>query len=682
MIAGCPIFPSDNIWNVPIDSLPVHGRSAQWVDTIGRNTGFHMDFGSGTWAGGPIGMPYNVVDSTVPKVSVSFYYEDESDPGPYPVPNNPSIEHGSDHHILILDNSTCTLYELFDASHSGGTWYAGSGAIWDLNSNALRPDTWTSADAAGLPILPGLVRYDEILSGEINHAIRFTAQNTNGYIWPARHLTSNDPNAPQIPPMGARFRLKASYDISSYPSEMQVILRAMKTYGIILADNGSNWYVSGAPDSRWDNDMLHLLDDLTGNDFEAVDTSTLIVDYNSGAAVSGPEAATLVSPTGSIETNNPTYTWNEVSDATWYYLWVNGHSGKIFDKWYTAAQAGCNGTTCSVAGATPGLSAGAHTWWVQTWNNAGDGPWSAAKSFTPLALPLPGKATLVSPAVSVETNNPTYRWNEVSGSTWYYLWVEGPSGSLIKKWYTSAQANCDGTTCSVAGATPDIPGGNYTWWIQTWNEAGIGPWSTRMDFSAPIPAVPGKAALVSPGAAVGIRNPTYRWNEVSGSTWYYLWVEGPSGNVIKKWYTSAQANCNGTTCSIDNATALLADGSYTWWIQTWNVGGDGPWSKGMSFSITPPGQASLTAPQRTGIANPTYTWNEVPGSTWYYLWVNGPSGNVIKKWYTAAEANCNGTTCSVIPGTTLSSGAHTGWIQTWNELGEGPWSEPLPFLVP
>jgi hypothetical protein len=283
VINGCSIFPENNIWNTPIDDLPVHGRSDQWVNTIGRYTGFHMDFGSGTWDGGPIGIPYNVVGGSVPKVSVSFDYEDESDAGPYPIPANPLIEHGSDHHILIVDNSTCTLYEIFDASYSGGGWHAGSGAIWNLNSNTLRPDTWTSADTAGLPILPGLVRYDEILSGEINHAIRFTAENTNRYIWPARHLTSNNPNTPYIPPMGARFRLKASFNVSSYPPEMQVILNAMKTYGIILADNGSDWYVSGVPDERWDNDMLHLLDDLTGNDFEAVDTSVLIVDYNSGA---------------------------------------------------------------------------------------------------------------------------------------------------------------------------------------------------------------------------------------------------------------------------------------------------------------------------------------------------------------------------------------------------------------
>jgi hypothetical protein len=280
-IANCPIFLADNFWNVRVDLLPVHPLSDAWIDSIGRNTGFHMDFGSGTWDGGLIGIPFNIVaGSTVPKFEAEFYYPNESDPGPYPIPENPNIEYGSDHHILTIDTENCTLYEIYDASFDGTNWNGGSGAIWDLNSNTLRPETWTSADAAGLPILPGLARYDEIESGKIAHALRFTVENTAGYIWPARHQTSEPQDG--IPPMGARFRLKADYDISGFPPEMQVLLQAMKTYGIVLADNGSNWYVNGAPDERWDNDMLHLLDVLTGNDFEAVDTSGMIVDVNSG----------------------------------------------------------------------------------------------------------------------------------------------------------------------------------------------------------------------------------------------------------------------------------------------------------------------------------------------------------------------------------------------------------------
>jgi hypothetical protein len=282
-LENCPMFPANNVWNTPIDSLPIHPMSDAWVESLGSAESIHMDFGSGEWEGGLIGIPYNIVaGSAVPTFEPGFYYPEESDAGPYPIPDNPNIEYGSDHHILVVDTETCMLYEIFDASFDGTNWNGGGGAIWDLTSNTLRPDTWTSADAAGLPILPGLVRYDEILAGEINHALRFTAEQTAGYLWPGRHLTDDPQDG--IPPLGARFRLNAEYDISGFPPEMQVILQALKTYGMFLADNGSDWYVSGAPDERWDNDMLHLLDVLTGDDFEAVDASGMIVDVDSGEA--------------------------------------------------------------------------------------------------------------------------------------------------------------------------------------------------------------------------------------------------------------------------------------------------------------------------------------------------------------------------------------------------------------
>lgn len=283
-LGGCPVFPADNYWNRPIDDLPVHAKSSAWIDAIGRSKGFHMDFGSGTWDGGPIGIPYNILDGgSVNHYNVNFYYDDESDPGPYPIPANPLIEWGSDHHLLVIDTRDCHLYEIYDLSSSGGQWYGGSGAIWDLHSQALRPETWTSADAAGLPMLPGLSRYDEVLAGSINHALRFTSHCTKGYIWPARHQATSG-SCTNPPPMGARFRLKASYDISGFSPQAQILLQAMKTYGIVLADNGSDWYVSGAPDDRWNNDVLHELDVVTGNDFEAVDTSVIMLDPNSGEA--------------------------------------------------------------------------------------------------------------------------------------------------------------------------------------------------------------------------------------------------------------------------------------------------------------------------------------------------------------------------------------------------------------
>lgn len=283
-IGGCPIFPANNIWNTPIDTLPVHAHSAQWINTIGSEAHFHMDFGSGTWNGNTIGIPFNVVSGmTVQHYYPSFLYSSQSESGPYPIPLNPAIEDGSDNHVLVVDTDDCILYEIYDASYSGGQWSGGSGAIWDLNSNTLRPIGWTSADAAGLPILPGLVKYEEVEAGFIGHALRFTVNQTSSYIWPARHLTDGSPEVlTNIPPMGARFRLKSSYNISSFSPELQVILQAMKTYGIIIADNGSNWFISGVPDERWDNTMLHDLDVLQGSDFEAVDSTNLIININSG----------------------------------------------------------------------------------------------------------------------------------------------------------------------------------------------------------------------------------------------------------------------------------------------------------------------------------------------------------------------------------------------------------------
>lgn len=284
-IGGCPMFPSDHIWNTRVDGLPLDPNSEAYIEAIGSDTGLHPDFGA-EWEGEPIGIPFNIVDGSVAKVGVTFEYADESDAGPYPIPDNPQTEAGSDQHILIVDSSTCTLYEIYAAEQQGdGSWEAGSGAIWDLRDYVLRPDEWTSADAAGLPILPGLVRYDEAASGEIRHAIRFTAENTRSeFIWPAKHEASDDDD-PNLPPMGQRFRLKASFDISPYPPEMQVILRAMQTYGLILADNGSDWYINGVPDERWDNDTLvPLFREITGDNFEAVDVSGLMIDPSSGQA--------------------------------------------------------------------------------------------------------------------------------------------------------------------------------------------------------------------------------------------------------------------------------------------------------------------------------------------------------------------------------------------------------------
>ncbi len=302
-VGGCTVLPADNIWNVRVDSLPVDANSAAYVASIGATIGVHPDFGSGFWDGGPIGIPFTTVRADEPEVAIEFTaYGDESDPGPYPVPRDAPVEGGDqsdgDRHVLVVDTDACKLYELYRAFlQSDRSWQADSGAVYDLRSHALRPDTWTSADAAGLPIFPGLARYDEVAAGEIRHALRFTAPRTRKtHIWPARHDASSLTSA-TLPPMGQRFRLKASVDVTRFSPQVQVILRALQRYGMILADNGSAWYVSGAPDPGWDDDSLvGELRQIKGSDFEAVDVSSLRINANSGQARVG----TPPPPTASI----------------------------------------------------------------------------------------------------------------------------------------------------------------------------------------------------------------------------------------------------------------------------------------------------------------------------------------------------------------------------------------------
>jgi hypothetical protein len=275
----CPVFPPGNAWNQRVDTLPVAAGSAQTIQSIGAGTGLHADFGSGLWDGSPIGIPFDVVSAKTKRMRVSFDYADESDRVAYPIPKTVHIEGGrastGDRHALLLDKDACKLYELFSLRPAGGGWKAGSGAVFDLRTNALRPAGWTSADAAGLPILPGLARHDEVAAGAIRHALRFTANLTRrAYIYPARHFASDSTSASR-PPMGLRVRLKASVDISGFGPQARVILKALKRYGMILADNGSDWFVTGAPDPGWDDDDLHQLHEITGSDFEVVDTHAL-----------------------------------------------------------------------------------------------------------------------------------------------------------------------------------------------------------------------------------------------------------------------------------------------------------------------------------------------------------------------------------------------------------------------
>jgi hypothetical protein len=287
-IGGCPAFPADNVWNTDISSLPVHPRSAAWVGNMGGATRMlHPDFGpSGSF---PYGIPFNVVDGGHPRINLTFDYSAESDHVGYPFGADTSIEGGpgagGDRHAIMIDTSGCTLYELYNARYNGASAStAGSGATWSLRNNGLRPTTWTSADAAGLPIFAGLLRVEEVAAGSVQHAIRFTAQRTDrSFIWPARHQ-AGAASDPALPPMGARFRLRAGFDVARYSPATRVVLTAMQSYGMILADNGSNWYFQGAAQSGWSDTMISELKTIPAAQFDAVDEASLMLDPNSAAA--------------------------------------------------------------------------------------------------------------------------------------------------------------------------------------------------------------------------------------------------------------------------------------------------------------------------------------------------------------------------------------------------------------
>ena len=286
---SCPMFPANNVWNTPISGLPVDPHSAAWLASMAANTtNLHPDFGSSGDPAAPYGIPFTIISAKQAFVHVSFLYASESDKGPYPLGANTPIEGGADasgdRHALMVDPRTCTLYELYDAHYSASGSTAGSGAIWNLRSNHLRPATWTSADAAGLPILPGLLTWSEVRSGSVTHAIRMTADITDtAFIWPARH-EAGDRSDPNLPPMGARFRLKASFDISHYSRDARVVLTAMKHYGLILADNGSNWYFQGAAENDWPAPFIAALKTIPASAFEAVSESSLEISPNNGRA--------------------------------------------------------------------------------------------------------------------------------------------------------------------------------------------------------------------------------------------------------------------------------------------------------------------------------------------------------------------------------------------------------------
>jgi hypothetical protein len=399
-----------------------------------------------------------------------------------------------------------------------------------------------------------------------------------------------------------------------------------------------------------------------------------------------PGAALLMQPSWTIETNLPVYGWHAVSNASWYFLWVNDSSGNAIKRWYSASAVQCAGGV-GVCSALPDIPVGGDVvWWIQTWNSYGYGPWSDGMAFTAPSL-APGKATPISPSGAVDTNTPTYSWDAVERATWYLLKVNPSEGNPIIWWYAASSAGCPSGsgTCS---ATPDLPvGGASEWWVQTWNTHGYGPWSDAMSFTSPKLPLPGKVILISPSGEITTGLPTYTWNADAYSTWYLLWVDDGSGTPVVDWYTALEAGCADGIGTCSATPNVLVGGPSEWRVLTWNSLGRGPWSEGMTFVApepTLPGQATLMSPSgKITTDAPSYTWNAVANATWYYLWVNDSSGNRIRSWHPASEVGCAGGTgtCSVAPERGLVPGPCEWWILTWNSLGFGPWSDGLKFIL-
>ncbi|MDX1932702.1 MAG: fibronectin type III domain-containing protein [Capsulimonadales bacterium] len=460
-LRGKQVLPPDNPWNQDISGLPVDPNSATLIASIGLTARLHPDFGSGKyWTGKPYGIPYIVVPGTQPLVPVRFDYASESDPGPYPIPANAPIEGGNnadgDRHVIVIDRDRWKLHELFYAfPQANGSWQAGSGAVFPLNSNALRPLFWTSADAAGLPIFPGLVRYDEVVGrGAIRHALRFTVARTRrAFVAPARHFASSLTD-PKYPPMGMRVRLKASYDISKFPSQAKVILTALKKYGMIVADNGSNWFLSGAPDARWDDDQLNTLKSVPGSAFEVVRMGDPITDRVSTPtglrAVAGPNLVTL--------------SWNAASGASSGYVIKRS---RIKGGPYENIKRGVTTTTYADTAVTGGLT---YYYVVAGENPTGQSAPSAEVVAVPRNPKVPAAPTnLTAAVVSATQVNLTWK-NTATNAT--LVRIQRSTDNV--QFTTIATPGGSAWSSFVANLTPST---TYYFRVRTENADGVSAWS-------------------------------------------------------------------------------------------------------------------------------------------------------------------------------------------------------------
>ena len=531
---GCQIFPADNIWNVPINNLPVDHTYDSFISSTNR--GLHPDFGSGTDSNGVMyGIPFVTVPSNQAGVPVTFDYNDESDPGPggwtdppnntttnYPIPTNVPLNNlieggpnsGGDQHVLVIQQTTCKLYETWDSrpqNNNPSSWLAGSGAIFNLTSNTLRPDTWTSADAAGLPIFPGLVRYSEAHAGAINHALRFTVSCAYGKVWPARHQTSGC--SADHPPMGKRFRLKASYVIpSNFSTETKALLQALKTYGMMVADNGSNWYISGEPNASWNDDALvSELGQVQAINFEAVNTSSLMINSNSGQAAVPPTAAPsgLTATVMGAHQINLNWTNNAVNQTGFYIERRAGPSGGFSQ----IASVGAGVNSYSDMNVPDGAT---YYYQVRAFNPYGTSAYSNQDN-----KPLPFIAPTTLAATTPTTNQISLTWNDNStGETGYYIERKiGVGGTFAVVATTGANV----TSYQDKGL---VDGTNYYYQVRAFNSFGNSAYSNQSNTTTLLAPPSGLLAWATSGNSI-----TLQWADNSQSEDGYIIERSPDGST-------------------------------------------------------------------------------------------------------------------------------------------------------
>ncbi|MCI0639314.1 MAG: IPT/TIG domain-containing protein [Gemmataceae bacterium] len=644
---GNQLFPDDHPWNQSVASAPVASNSTTLINAIGANKFVHADFGT-IWEGAYIGIPITVVSGNQPKVDVIVdEYADESDLIQVPIPANaliegdplPSAQNNGDRHVIVYDKDNNDVYELFYAHRpsetADGKWHCDSLAFWDLDANYFRTPGDTSADAAGLTILPGLVRPDEVLDqGVIDHAIRFTVNlSRNQYVFPASHQAGS--NNASYPRMGERFRLKASFDISGFSPANQVILRALKEYGMIVADNGSSWYLSGQPSDRWDDSELHELHGVHGYDFEVVDLRPQLVSAVAGGAI---VQGTVITLTGKN---------------------FSGAAGttKVFFGNVQASQVQVVSDT--QIRATVGTVPSGFPFNVSV--SSGYGLSNAVAVQSGWFPPAP---TLVAPTGASFNAKPMFSWNAVAGADFYDLMVND---------VTAGQAqilrNQNATVTTFTPANPLPAGHSYQWWVKAFNNAGeSSPWSAAGSFSVTMLSTPTPA---NPKGSIAVTNPTFSWSAVNGADAYDLWVDDRSTNQSQVYRNT---DIVGTSVAVN----LLAGHHYQWWVRAVHASGhQGAWSAGVTFNIaigtpTPSGPSGSIQ-----TAKPAFSWSAISGAT-YDLWVNDATTGQAQVIRQAAL-----TSASFTPTTPLSAGHDfQWWVRAYVPSGnQSAWTNVLGFHI-